>query len=96
MIRKNLSSINSNKRLYESIIKDISKTVKHHLNELNPSVYRKAADKRQQQFDALPSYLKRQISKKNLNAPNDLRAHADKIEADIKAKKSKKDQNKKH
>ena len=58
MIRKR-----NNKKLYESIINDVAKTVKHHLNELSPDVYRRAADKREQQFNALPSYLKRQISK---------------------------------
>ena len=33
MIRRNLRSKNSNKRLYESIMRDITKVVKRHLNE---------------------------------------------------------------
>ena len=39
MIRKNLrnsvSSRNSNKKLYESIMRDVAKTVKKHLNEVS-------------------------------------------------------------
>jgi len=42
MIRKNLrnrvSSRNSNKALYESIMKDVAKTVKKHLNEANTNI----------------------------------------------------------
>lgn len=70
------------KVLYESIMQDVSKIVKKHLNEMNPDVYRRAADKREKQINALPTYLKNKLGI-NRNAPKDLRAHADKIEADI-------------
>ena len=77
------------KSLYESIMKTVAKVVKKHINEMSPEIYRRAADKRQAQFDALPSYLKRKISKKNLNAPKDLRDHADYIEQQNKIKAEK-------
>ena len=70
------------KVLYESIMQDVSKIVKKHLNEMNPDVYRRAADKREKQINALPTYLKNKLGI-NRNAPKDLRAHADKVEADI-------------
>ena len=35
MIRRNLRSRNSNKKLYETIMKDVSKTVKRNLNEMD-------------------------------------------------------------
>lgn len=34
------------KSLYESIMKEVAKTLKKRLNELSPEVYYKAADKR--------------------------------------------------
>ena len=70
------------KALYESIMKQVSKTVKKTLNEMSPEVYRNAADRREAQINALPTYLKNKLGV-NRNAPRDLRAHADKIEADI-------------
>ena len=70
------------KALYESIMKQVSKTVKKALNEMSPEVYRNAADRREAQINVLPTYLKNKLGV-NRNAPRDLRAHADKIEADI-------------
>jgi hypothetical protein len=63
-------------------MRQVSKTVKKALNEMSPEVYRNAADRREAQINALPTYLKNKLGV-NRNAPRDLRAHADKIEADI-------------
>ena len=38
MIRRNLRSRNSNKKLYETIMKDVAKTVKKYLNEANTNI----------------------------------------------------------
>ena len=51
MIRRNLRNRKSNRRLYESIMKDVAKTTKRHLNE--------------SQFDVDPEYLN--ITKKFYN-----------------------------
>lgn len=67
------------KSLYESIMKEVAKTLKKRLNELSPEVYYKAADKRQAQVDALPTYLKNKLPKNLRNAPSDLRKHANKL-----------------
>lgn len=67
------------KSLYESIMKEVAKTLKKRLNELSPEVYYKAADKRQAQLDALPTYLKNKLPKNLRNAPSDLRKHANKL-----------------
>ena len=37
------------KALYESIMRQVSKTVKKTLNEMSPEVYRNAADRREAQ-----------------------------------------------
>ena len=73
-----------NKRLYEQIMNSISTEVRHALNELSPDVYRDAADKREAQIKALPTYLRNKLGV-NKNAPAELRAHADKIEAEEQA-----------
>ena len=70
------------KALYESIMRQVSRTVKKTLNEMSPEVYRNAADRREAQINALPTYLKNKLGV-NRNAPRDLRAHADNREADI-------------
>lgn len=77
-----------NKRLYEQIMNGISTEIRHALNELSPEVYRRAADKRQAQIDALPTKLRNKLGV-DKNAPAELRTHADKIEAEerIAAKK---------
>lgn len=69
------------KQLYEQIMNSISTEVRHALNELSPDVYRAAADKREAQINALPTYLRNKLGV-NKNAPAELRAHADKIEAE--------------
>ena len=72
-----------NKTLYEQIMNSISTEVRHALNELSPEVYRRAADKRQAQIDALPTKLRNMLGV-DKHAPDDLRAHANKIEAENK------------
>ena len=74
------------KALYESIMRQVSKTVKKALNEMSPEVYRNAADRREAQINALPTYLKNKLGV-NRNAPKDLRAHADKIQAKLDAER---------
>ena len=71
----------NNKKLYESIMKSIATEVRHALNELHPDVYRRAADKREEQIKALPTKLRKMMGS-NINSPAELRAHADKIEAE--------------
>ena len=39
-----------NKSLYESIMRDVAKIVKHHLNEMSPAVYSNAANKKLENF----------------------------------------------
>ena len=74
------------KALYESIMRQVSRTVKKTLNEMSPEVYRNAADRREAQINALPTYLKNKLGV-NRNAPRDLRAHADKIQAKLDAER---------
>ena len=74
-----------NKSLYEEnmLLDNIANIVKKHLNELSPDVYRDAANKREAQFKQFPtSLLRKMMTKKNLNAPKDLRLHADRIQID--------------
>ena len=75
-----------NKRLYEQIMNSISTEVKKALNELSPEVYRNAADKRQAQIDALPTKLRKMMGA-DINSPAELRAHADKLQAELDAKR---------
>jgi hypothetical protein len=60
-------------------MKEVAKTLKKRLNELSPEVYYKAADRRQAQLDALPTYLKNKLPKNLRNAPSDLRKHANRL-----------------
>jgi len=44
---------NEKRTLYESIMRDVAKTVKHHLNELSSETYRNAANKRIEQLKGM-------------------------------------------
>ena len=74
-----MRNFRSKQALYESIMQDVSKIVKRHLNEMKPETYDSAANKRQAQLDRLSPFMKTQLTKDQLDAPARLRKHADKI-----------------
>ena len=57
-----MRNFRSKQALYESIMQDVSKIVKRHLNEMKPETYDSAADKRQAQLDRLSPVMKRQLT----------------------------------
>ena len=73
-------NLRSKQVLYESIMNDISKLVKQHLNELAPGTYRNAADKRAAQINDLPGVVKRDLTLDQKKIVDRLRHHADNIE----------------
>jgi len=73
---------NEKRTLYESIMRDVAKTVKHHLNELSSEIYRNAANKRIEQLKG----MKRDTMREKIDYAKmrkrikDLRQYADRVQ----------------